>query len=39
MSSGEGESIATMLGITPKTAKDWIERAKAAIRQHLGPDR
>lgn len=39
MSSGQGESIAVMLGITPKTAKGWIERAEAAIRQHLGPDR
>ena len=39
MSSGNEESISSMLGVTPKTAKDWIDKAKAAIRQHLGPDR
>jgi DNA-directed RNA polymerase specialized sigma24 family protein len=35
-SSTKGESIASMLEITPKTAKDWVDRATQRILQELG---
>ncbi|MEN3236382.1 RNA polymerase sigma factor [Methylobacterium ajmalii] len=32
----DGESISSMLGVTPKTAKDWVERAEKHLLAELG---
>ncbi|WP_139215637.1 sigma-70 family RNA polymerase sigma factor [Methylobacterium sp. UNC300MFChir4.1] len=37
--ANEGESIASMLGVTPKTAKDWVTRAETRILEALGRSR
>lgn len=34
--SSKGESISKMLGITPKTADDWVEKAKALLLEQMG---
>lgn len=36
LSGGGGECISNMLGVTPKTAKDWIRRAEERILSELG---